>query len=68
MEIEQETVNTRVHHNIPPLPPPPPLPEDEPPFPPDKKSLSHLVGTYEWKSLLTEPGFTAAPVSAFYHV
>ncbi|KAL1139424.1 hypothetical protein AAG570_006408 [Ranatra chinensis] len=68
-EMNMGQVNTiKVHHNLPPLPPPPPpLPEDEPLFPPDKKTQSHLVGTYEWIDMLSDPDFTAAPVSAFAH-
>ena len=45
----------------------PPLQLDEPIFPPDKKSCPDLAGTFEWDSMLNDPGFSAAPVSCFQH-
>lgn len=67
MEIDSE-VNVRIHASLPPPPPPPPPLEEEPQFPPDKRTQPHLAGTYEWTELLSEEGFTAASVSSFNHV
>ncbi|XP_073989613.1 scm-related gene containing four mbt domains isoform X3 [Rhodnius prolixus] len=66
MEIDSE-VNVRIHASLPPPPPPPPPLEEEPQFPPDKRTQPHLAGTYEWTELLSEEGFTAASVSSFNH-
>ncbi|KAE8752631.1 hypothetical protein FOCC_FOCC000753 [Frankliniella occidentalis] len=55
---------TRPYSAFTPLPP---LQLDEPIFPPDKKSCPDLAGTFEWDSMLNDPGFSAAPVSCFQH-
>ena len=67
MEVDS-VVKVKIHATLPSLPPPITLHEEEIPFPLDKKSLPHLTGTYEWKEMLNESGFTAASVSSFSHV
>ncbi|EFN85119.1 Polycomb protein Sfmbt [Harpegnathos saltator] len=43
----------------------PVMPED---LPVRRKRTADMVGSYDWTSQLTEPGFCAAPVSCFKHV
>ncbi|XP_014249159.1 polycomb protein Sfmbt isoform X3 [Cimex lectularius] len=66
MAVDTE-VRIKIHANLPPVPAPLPVPEDDPLFPPDKKTLPHLVGTYEWIELLADPHFSATSVSSFTH-
>lgn len=66
MEVDS-AVKVKIHATLPPLPAPISLHEEETPFPPDKKSLPHLAGTYDWTEMLNDPNFTAASVSSFSH-
>lgn len=67
MEVDS-AVKVKIHATLPPLPAPISIHEEETPFPPDKKTLPHLAGTYDWTEMLNDPNFTAASVSSFSHV
>lgn len=41
------------------------MPED---LPVRRKRTADMAGSYDWTTLLVEPGFCAAPVSCFKHV